>query len=265
MTLPASRPSPPARSPWLLSFRAAARPRLRLICFPYAGGNAAAYRSWATAFPPDTEVLGVQLPGRGSRFKEPLSTQLAPMLDALASEVAKLGEEAPFAFFGHSMGALLAFELARELRGRGAPMPSHLFVSAHRAPGLPERDAPLHHLSDAEFLTALRRYGGMPVSVLEQPELMEMVLPIVRADFALVDTWREIPGAPLDLPITAFRGDDDASVSAEEVDAWRDHTRGAFALHTLPGDHFFIQSAEPALLDTVIRALSPAHRGTHPC
>jgi medium-chain acyl-[acyl-carrier-protein] hydrolase len=256
MTISASRPRTPARSPWLLSFRAAVHPRLRLVCFPYAGGNAAAYRSWATAFPPDIEVLGVQLPGRGTRFKEPLSTRLAPLLDALALEVTKLGEDAPFAFFGHSMGALLAFELARELRRRGAPLPTHLFVAGHRAPGLPERNAPIHHLSDAEFLTALRRYGGMPASVLEQPELMEMVLPIVRADFALVEAWRDIQGAPLDLPITAFRGDNDANATAEEMDSWRAHTLGEFILHTLPGDHFFIQSAEPALLDRVTRALA---------
>src|SRR6185369_9129448 len=105
---------------------------------------------WATAVPPDIEVLGVQLPGRGSRFKEPLATELSPLLDALALEITRLGEDAPFAFFGHSMGALIAFEVARELRRRGAPLPSHLFVSGHRAPGLPERDAPLHHLSDGE-------------------------------------------------------------------------------------------------------------------
>ncbi len=259
MTIPANLPRTLARSPWLLGFRPAVRPRLRLVCFPYAGGNAAAYRSWATAFPSDIEVLGVQLPGRGSRFKEPLSTRLAPLLDALALEVTKLGEDAPFAFFGHSMGALLAFELTRELRQRGAPLPSRLFVSGYRAPGLPERDAPLHHLSDAEFLTALRRYGGMPASLLEQPELMEMVLPIVRADFALVESWRDIQGAPLDLPITAFCGDNDANATAEETDAWRAHTLDEFILHTLPGDHFFIQSAEPALLDVMTQALAQVH------
>lgn len=258
MTLPANQPRTPARSPWLLGFRAAARPRLRLVCFPYAGGNAAAYRTWATALPPDIEVLGVQLAGRGTRFKEPLSTRLEPMLEALAPEVAKLGENAPFAFFGHSMGALIAFELTRELRLRGAPLPSHLLVSAHRAPGLPEREEPLHHLSDAEFLTALRRYGGMPASVLEQPELMEMILPIVRADFALIEAWREIPGAPLDLPITAFCGESDATATVEEMDSWRGHTLGKFTLHTLPGDHFFLQSAEPALLDLMTRELTQA-------
>lgn len=242
-----------------MSFRAAARPRLRLICFPYAGGNAAAYRSWVTAFPADIEVLGVQLPGRGSRFKEPLATQLAPLLDALALEITRLGDDAPFVFFGHSMGALLAFELTRELRLRGARLPSHLFVAGFRAPGLPERNASLHHLSDAEFLTAIRRYGGMPASVLEQPELMEMVLPIVRADFALVEAWREVEGAPLDLPITAFCGDNDASTTVAEMDAWRAQTLGKFTLHTLPGDHFFTQSAEPALLDEMTRALGQGH------
>lgn len=256
MTTPATRPRTLARSPWLLGFQASARPRLRLVCFPYAGGTAAAYRTWGTALPPDIEVLGVQLPGRGSRFKEPLATELAPLLDALALEITKLGEEAPFAFFGHSMGALLAFEVARELRRRGAPFPSHLFVSGHRAPGLPERNAPLHHLSDGEFLTALRRYGGMPAAVLEQPELMEMVLPILRADFALIEAWRELQGAPLDLPITAFCGEDDANATVEEMDSWRAHTLGEFTRITLPGGHFFIQSAEPALLDVMTRALA---------
>jgi medium-chain acyl-[acyl-carrier-protein] hydrolase len=257
MTL-ASRPAKTPKNPWFLCFRPASRARLRLVCFPHAGGTAAAYRSFPSALPAGIEVLGLQLPGRGSRFKEPLAVRLGPLLDVLAGEAEKLAADAPLAFFGHSMGALIAFELARHLRRRGAPLPLSLLVAGYRAPGLPEESAPLHPLSEAAFLREVQRYGGLPQSVLEQPELLEMVVPILRADFELIETWNVAPEAPLAVPITAFGGQSDASASEADMRAWSAHTERPFALHMLPGDHFFVQSAEPALLDLVRGALAEA-------
>ena len=153
----------------------------------------------------------------------------------------------PFAFFGHSMGALVSFELARLLHKEYKCSPSHLFVSGRRAPQVPDPDPPIHTLPNSEFLQELRRLNGTPEAVLQNDELMQLLLPTLRADFAVLETYVYTPQPLLDYPITAFGGLQDPEVCCEVLEAWRDQTRAAFSLHKFPGDHFFLHTAQSLL------------------
>ena len=224
--------------------------RLRLFCFPYAGGAASLFRTWSEELPAGVEVCPVQLPGRESRFREARYTRLMPLVHALG-DVIQPYLTLPFAFFGHSMGALISFELARYLRRQNAPMPGRLFVSAHRAPHLPDPKAPIYNLPDSQFLEELRLLNGMPREVLENAELMELMLPLLRADFAIAETYAYTEDAPLACPISAFGGLADSEVSSEEVAAWRAQTLGNFTVRMLPGDHFFLFKQRSTLLQAI--------------
>ena len=184
------------------------------------------------------------------RLKEPAFTRLSPLVRVLATALHPV-LDVPFAFFGYSMGALISFELARYLRHADMPEPIHLLVAAHRAPQLPDRRPPIHHLSDDVLLDRLTQLGGTPQEILQQTELMKIMLPIIRADFALCETYSYAADEPLDYPITAFGGLKDTSVSEQELQAWREQTRNTFALHMIPGDHFFIRSHVQALLEHI--------------
>ncbi len=173
---------------WLRSPKPNPQASLRLFCFPYVGGGALIFRTWPNSLPATAEVCPVELPGRGTRLKETPFTRLLPLVQALAQALLPHLDK-PFAFFGHSMGALISFELTRQLRRLYGLVPLHLFVSAHRAPQLPDPDPPIHTLPEAEFMEELRCLNGTPKEVLEQPELMELMLPILRADFALCETY----------------------------------------------------------------------------
>ncbi len=224
--------------------------RLRLFCFPYAGGGASLFRTWSDDLPPEVEVCPVKLPGRENRFREARHTRLMPLVHALG-EVIQPHLTLPFAFFGHSMGALISFELTRYLRKLHAPLPAHLFVSAHRAPHLPDRKSPIYDLPDPQFLEELRLLNGMPGEVLDNAELMELMLPLLRADFAIAETYAYTDDTPLSCPISAFGGLADEEVNQEEATAWREQTLGAFTLRMLPGDHFFLFKERPALLQAI--------------
>ncbi len=193
------------------------------------------------------EVAALQLPGRGSRFQEVPYTALAPMLDAIVPSIVALSDR-PFAFFGHSMGACVAFELARRLRAGGGPMPVHIFVSGCVAPELLGDRPRRHDLPAGELIAQLRRLGGTPEEVLCDRELMALVLPLVRADFAVLETHRHLPQPPLSVPIDALGGADDPVVSAAALDAWRGSTSKGFARRMYPGGHFYLQGARDAVL-----------------
>ena len=223
--------------------------RLRLICLPYAGAGALIFRKWSDALPPDIEVCPIQLPGRGTRLTEPPFTMLSCLVEALARVLDPLLDK-PFAFFGHSLGALIAFELARQIRRHHGVHPVRLFASAGRAPQIPHRTPPIHNLANKEFLAELRRLNGTPRELLDHEELMEVMLPILRADFALYETYLYSNEPPLNCPISAFGGVQDRRVSASDLEAWRSQTSASFSLRMFPGDHFFLK--EPLLL----RALS---------
>jgi medium-chain acyl-[acyl-carrier-protein] hydrolase len=241
---------------------------VRLFCFPHAGGGASAFRDWAALAGPGVQVCPVQLPGRESRAREPLVLSLA----ALAQQAA-LGLrpylDMPFAFYGHSFGAVLAFEVARALRGSSSAGPAWLFAGGCPAPArLRAADPPRHTLPHDAFLAEVVRLGGTPQAVLSSSELLDLVAPILRADFAALETYRHEPGPPLACPITVFGGLDDDQVRPDDLEAWREATRAGFEMHVLPGDHFFPRTSLAPLLELLTRALQSldlgAPRGPQP-
>ena len=233
--------------PYYAAQRRRDSPALRLFCFPYAGGNSYCFNKWRSALPAGIEVYPVEIPGRGLRSKEPLRTNLEELVDIVCQEVV-CRTDVPFGFFGHSMGALIGFEIARRLRCQKHHAPACLCVSGHRAPQTPPERWHLHETTDELFLEELRRLHGTPTEVLESRELMELFLPILRADFAVCETYSYVPEPPLACPIIAFVGTDDADVTLAHVEAWREQTVSDFRLYRIPGDHFFLHTAERQVL-----------------
>jgi medium-chain acyl-[acyl-carrier-protein] hydrolase len=252
------------RERWL----ACARPRphadIRLFCFPYAGGGASVFRGWADGLPGSVEVCPVQLPGRETRFREPAFTRLPPLIEALAESL-RPHLDRPFAFFGHSLGALVAFELARYLRQHQGREPFQLFVSGCGGPqARGQAGSFIHTLPAAEFWQEVRRLNGSPAAVLDNEELTELLLPTLRADFALCETYTYAAGPPLTCPVCALGGLGDDTVDRQDLDAWRELTTGAFRLRMLPGDHFFLQTAQPLLLQGLAQELLGARSPAAP-
>jgi medium-chain acyl-[acyl-carrier-protein] hydrolase len=239
---------------WLVWPERKAQPRLRIFCFPYAGGAASAYRAWPGFLPDEIEVVAVQLPGRENRIRDARSTNVTATVRTLAAVLSPY-LQLPFAFYGHSMGALLAFEVARQLRTEMERVPVHLFVGARRAPAVPARSAGVHDLPDAEFLEAIRRLGGVPQEILQSQGTMRFFLPLWRDDFALAASYTYRSEPPFACPITAFGGILDDEVPLADLKAWRSETSASFVLHTLPADHFFLRSHTSDLLHLIAREL----------
>jgi medium-chain acyl-[acyl-carrier-protein] hydrolase len=242
------------RSDWVIFPQPKAQARLRLFCFPYAGGGAASFRKWAVNLPSEIEICLVQLPGRETRLFEPAFTRLPPLINTLV-DVLRPYLAFPFALFGHSMGALIAFELARHLRRQNWLTPLHLFVAGCAAPQISNEDSPISQLPMPEFIAELRRLNGTPEAVLQHAELMQLLLPTLRADFSVCETYIYYPEAPLACSISAFGGIDDVKVTLNDLAAWAYQTQGPFWLHTMPGDHFFPISAQTSLLGAVSQDL----------
>ncbi len=226
------------------------RPALRLFCFPYAGGGASIFRQWASLLPSEIDVCALYLPGRESRLREPAFTDVTALVQTL-TDVLRPYLDVPFALAGHSMGGVIAFEFARALRANHLRGPAHLFVSAQRAPQLPPRHAPIHHLKGEEFNRALARLGGTPQAVLEHKELMELLFPVLQADFTLYENYAYTSAPPLDCPISAFYGEQDHLVSEYELAAWREQTSSTFALRGIPGNHFFIHGSQEPFVRSI--------------
>lgn len=235
------------QSPWLAYYQPNYRATLRLFCFPYAGGSALVFNKWRDSLPPFVEVCPVQLPGRGNRLDVPAFTNMDPLVEAAAAALVPYFDM-PFAFFGHSMGASISFELARLLRREGQRLPLHLYLSGRSAPHIISDDPLLHPLPEAELLDELRQLNGTPKEVLEHPELMQMMLPLLRADFSVAETYVCKTEPPLDVPITVFGGLFDKDIERAELEAWRDYTTASFKLRMLAGDHFFLNTAQATLL-----------------
>jgi medium-chain acyl-[acyl-carrier-protein] hydrolase len=233
-------------TPWLLAMRPPDRVRARIFCLPFAGSGASMFRRWSSHAREGVELCAVQLPGREDRFAQPAATRIAEVIAPVADKICRYAD-VPFALFGHSMGALIAFELTRELRRRRAPLPVHLFVSGRRASHLPTRHADLHTLPPAEFTAELRKLRGTPAAVLDDAELMDLLTPLLRADFALCETYRYADEEPLEVPITAFGGTEDNEATVEELQGWTRHTRRFGGVQMFPGDHFFLQEHGPAM------------------
>lgn len=229
--------------------------KIRLFCFPFAGGGASAYWSWIAELSPDIEIVALQLPGRESRWGELAYSQMAPLIHQLAGDLKPLFVP-PFAFFGHSMGSFIAFELARELRRRGQPSPERLIVSAARAPQVPDPDKPLHVRGDDELLRELRRLDGIPRELMDYPELLQVLVPTLRSDLKLCETYAYSDEPPLECSISAFGGEQDSKVPRAFLEAWRYHTKRDFRLRIFPGSHFYLKPAQKELLDVVRRDLT---------
>ncbi len=236
---------------WLKCYKPLPHAEMRLFCFPYAGSGAITFRSWSNLLPPTVEVYAIELPGRGTRMKEPLYTRMQPLVEAIAPALL-LKLDKPFAFFGHSMGAIVAFECSRLLRKNYGLLPSRLFVSGRNAPHVPDPDPPTYGLGKAAFIEELRRYNGTPEEVLKSSALMELLLPILRADFEALETYIYVEEPPLECAIAAFGGLEDLKTTADGLEAWREHTIDSFSVRELPGDHFFINSAQSLLLKHIV-------------
>jgi surfactin synthase thioesterase subunit len=230
-------------STWLRRFTTTAGKGPRLVCFPHAGGSATAYVQLARTLPADFDVVAVQYPGRQDRFYEEPFTALAPLVEAVAAELADelvADSGRPYALFGHSMGALVAFETARLLARRGElPEPQRLFLSGRGAPGVGPGAYALPD-DDAGVLAEVRKLGGTDQEMLENPEVLEMVLPALRADYRLLSTYRWRGGEPLATAITALVGDNDPMVTVQEAGTWREQTVSDFELKVFPGGHFYL-------------------------
>ncbi|MFG1945699.1 thioesterase II family protein [Nonomuraea sp. NPDC048826] len=228
---------------------------VRLFCLPYAGGSARIFQDWRDDLPDFVDVRPLELPGRGLRFSEPpqdrLETVVTDLLETVSAE-----DDLPLAIFGYSYGALLGFELAWRLERRRGTGPVCLIVAAARAPIWPGPLNRLGDLPDAQLLEGLRLMNGTPRELLEHRQLMEIMLPVVRADFTAAERYQYRPGPLPSCPITAFCGTDDPVVSRTSMEAWAECTASDFALHELPGDHFFLRSAREPLLRRLARTLS---------
>jgi medium-chain acyl-[acyl-carrier-protein] hydrolase len=230
---------------------------VRLICFPNAGGGGGAYRMCADEVHPDVEVGWALWPGRESRIRERPCSSIEELVPALTSGLSKW-LDGKFVFYGHSLGAKIAFEVSRELRRRQHVGPAHLFVGACQAPQVPWHQPVLHQLAEEQFIEQVQnRYGGIPRQVVSDPELRALLVPALRADVRLVETYKYTPEPPLSCPITAFGGAADGTVEPWTLDAWRQQTRNDFQIYTVPGDHFFVQSSRQRLLQAIATVLQP--------
>lgn len=236
---------------WASCSRPNPQSSLRFFCFPYAGAGSSSFSSWSALLPTEIELYLIHIPGRDRRFKEAPYHDLLTLAESLAEGLYPYLDK-PFAFYGHSMGGLLSYELVRQLRSRYSQQPVHLFISSHQAPHLPDRHPKLHHLSDEELLIETERlYRAWPEIVLQDRELLQIFLSIMRADLAMLETYQYRPGEPLDCPISVFGGMDDDSVHEDDLSAWRDQTRSSFSLKMFEGDHFFIQAKRADLIQAI--------------
>src|SRR5687768_3047054 len=240
--------------PWLSCYKPNPASKLRLFCFPYAGSGALIYRDWSRSLPAHVEVCPVQLPGRGSRQRETPFIRMDQLVKATLREMRPYLDK-PFAFFGHSMGAIIGFEIARLLRREDATLPVHLFVSGRSGPPVRKPTTHTYNLPDAAFMDELQRLKGTPAEVLEHPELMQVLMPLIRADFELIQTYTYSDEPPLNIPLTAIGGLQD-EITREELEGWRAQTTGAFSLRMLSGDHFYLTTNQQFLLPILAQELS---------
>lgn len=244
---------------WFESLSTAREPQLRLFCFPYAGGSAHVFREWQQHFAPEIDVCLVHLPGRARRIGEPPHMRLQPLVEDIADGI-RAELKGKFAFYGHSMGALISFELTRELRRRNWDSPVHLFLSACRAPTVVRAGPPTFDLPVQEFIAEIRKLNGTPKEFLGNPEFQKALLPLLRADFEITDTYKYCAESPIACPINIYAGEQDELATAENVAPWELQTSAECTIRVFPGDHFFIQSQKTefvkALRHDLLDALS---------
>lgn len=244
---------------WIVCPRRNPAAKARLVCFPCAGGGASAFIGWRDRLPDDIEISAVQPPGREHRVNEQPYTRMEPLVTDIVRALSSR-TDLPFVLFGHSLGALVAFEAARGLRRNHSRLPVHLIVSAHGAPHLPLGHRQRFDLPDEEFVAELKQINGTPEGVLENPELRALLVPLLRADFEVNETYSYSDDTPLELPITALGGLDDSSVPREALQAWEEHTSARFDLHLFRGGHFFLNTEFEAVLLILADVFRRVHR-----
>ena len=242
--------------PWIFPIKTSPTARMRLFCFPYAGGSPQVFKSWADRLPAETEVFSILLPGRGARLFDPLYSDMDTLVPTIAKEI-KPHLEKPFVFFGHSMGAMIGFELTHLLLEQHNRRPLHLILSGRFSPEHKSPRRPLHNLEDKELIEELKRLNGTPRELLEHEEMMELMLGSLRADFSVCETYRYQPKQPLPCPLTVFGGHEDPDVAEHQLVTWKNYTTGPFELEMFDGDHFFIQSNEVLVLKRINQILAP--------
>ncbi len=227
-------------SPWWVKFSQSSQEKCKLFCFPFAGGDIYTYRLWGKYLDPQIALYAVQLPGRGARFQEPGFTRLEPLIE----ELAKLffpELKSPFAFFGHSLGGLIAFELTRYLKRNFSIIPQRVFISSSLPVHLYRNwHHNYHQLSDVDLLKKIESFGGISKQVLEHPDLIEMLLPTVRSDMEILETYQYQNTEKLSCPLHVFSGKDDTLISVAELKEWKQHSSGEFSLKIFPGGHFYL-------------------------
>lgn len=235
--------------------RAPAEPRLRLLCLAHAGGGIAPFYRWSTLLPPEIDVLAVQLPAREKRLREEPFTRMDAIVSALAAELEPLLDR-PVALFGHSMGAMIAYELACALRRRGAPLPAHLFLSGRQAVTEPPRERAIHALPEERFVEEVtRRFGGIPQPILDDKELMSIFARALRADFEVIETYEHRDAEPLPIPFTIMGGRDDPQTHPDRIAGWFGLTALPADVELFDGGHFYLGEQLPAVLAAIARRL----------
>ncbi|MER7671702.1 alpha/beta fold hydrolase [Kitasatospora sp. NPDC096128] len=242
-------------NPWFRRFNPSDFAPARIVIFPHAGGSASYYMDYANALAPYADVLAVQYPGRQNRFAEPTIDSVPDLAEQVYQEL-RGWVDRPILFFGHSMGAAVAFEVTRRFARDGLAGPERLFVSAGRAPSLP-RDTAVHLMSDAGMLAEIVRLGGTDERILDVPALRELIIPSLRADYTAIETYQVPADVVVPQPITALVGETDANATVEQVAQWERHTSGGFSLRVFPGGHFYVAEQ----VDAVVRLLTAHLRG----
>jgi pyochelin biosynthesis protein PchC len=237
---------------WVRRFHSCSAGAPQLFCFPHAGGSAAYYYHFSKDLAPGIELLAVQYPGRQDRRHESLIGGIPELADRVAEVLASMIVP-PFAFFGHSMGAIVAFEVALRLRGNPGVSPTRLFVSGRRAPSTKR---PKKNYDDATLISEMRRLGGTDPRLLDDEELLMTILPVTRNDYRAIEDYRWVQGAPLDCPITVLIGDADPQSTIEEAGAWSEHSTGVFERRVFPGGHFYLDQHRTDVVDTISVALN---------
>nr|WP_273545107.1 alpha/beta fold hydrolase [Heliomarina baculiformis] len=243
---------------WFLRPGARTNDGVRLFCFPCAGYGAAMYRPWINARPGVLDVYPVQPPGRANRLGEPAVASIPDLATRLAKAIAPLTDR-PYAFFGHSFGATLAAFTCLELEREGCPVPVHLFLSARHPPNCPSPVSPMSHMSDDDFVSEINtRYGGIPEQILNEPDILAMLLPALRADIRSLELIEGQRVVDIPAPITTFGGLSDSIISADLIDYWQDWTSYGYRRMMFEGDHFFLDNQREALLDEIAETLKYA-------
>jgi len=240
---------------WFIKTHPRENVELRMICFPYAGGSAYTYSSWAKALPRNVELVAVQLPGRSTRFGETPYSDMKNLVDGLIQVFPNL-MGTPYILMGHSLGSRIAFELMNRCKQECIRLPRHFIASGSRAPHIPDRERKIHQLPEAQFIEELQKLNGTPVEIIQNEELMALTLPFLRADFTLSETYQYTGDAQFDCPITVLDGDGDSEISLLDIEAWGDHFSHPADIHTISGDHFFIEKSTSAVLEKIRSVIS---------